>query len=99
MPSEFVPSELASEAIDTPQTVESGTDTSTHSADYDAEGVDTVAIPAPEQLIGKLAHADQLISAVGEARAGLQSERAVDTSEHFGEYGDDMSEFIAALVE
>ena len=51
----------------------------------------------PQQLIGKLAHADQLISAVGEARAGLQSERAVDASEHFGEYGDDMSEFVAAL--
>ena len=50
-----------------------------------------------QQLIGKLAHADQLISAVGEARAGLQSERAVDASEHFGEYGDDMSEFVAAL--
>ena len=97
VPSEFVPSELASEAIDTPQTVESGTDASTDSADYDTEGVDTVAIPAPEQLIGKLAHADQLISAVGEARAGLQSERAIDTSEHFGEYGDDMNEFIAAL--
>ena len=97
VPSEFVPSQLASEAIDTPQTLESGTDASTHSADYDAEGVDTVAIPAPELLIGKLAHADQLISAVGEARAGLQSERAIDTSEHFGEYGDDMNEFIAAL--
>ncbi len=54
-------------------------------------------IPVTKQLIGKLAHADQLISAVGEARAGLQSERAIDTSEHFGEYGDDMNEFIAAL--
>jgi hypothetical protein len=50
-----------------------------------------------QQLIGKLAHADQLISAVGEARAGLQSERAVDASVHFGEYGDDMTEFVAAL--
>jgi len=97
VPSEFVPSELASEAIDAPQTVDSGTVASTRSADYDTGGVDTVAIPVPEQLIGKLVHADQLISAVGEARAGLQNERAVDTSEHFGEYGDDMNEFIAAL--
>ncbi len=77
----FVPSELASEMVDVPLAGEGGSH----------------AIPATEQLIGKLAHADQLISAVGEARAGLQSERAVDTSEHFGEYGDDMNEFIAAL--
>ena len=51
----------------------------------------------PQQLIGKLAHADQLIASVGEARAGIQSERASDAAEHFGDYGDEMREFIAAL--
>ena len=50
-----------------------------------------------QQLIGKLAHADQLITSVGEARAGIQSERASDMAEHFGDFGDDMREFIAAL--
>ena len=51
----------------------------------------------PQQLIGKLAHADQLIASIGEARAGIQSERASDAAEHFGDYGDEMKEFIAAL--
>jgi hypothetical protein len=63
--------------------------------------VSEVAQQEPEaeaqQLIGKLAHADQLIASVGKARAGIQSERASDTAEHFGEYGDEMREFIAAL--
>ena len=102
---EFVPSEPVLEVIESPEP-----DIETESASLDqaegdpaeeAPGATEVAQQAPEtepqQLIGKLAHADQLIASVGEARAGIQSERASDAAEHFGEYGDEMREFIAAL--
>jgi hypothetical protein len=102
---EFVPSEPVLEVIESPEP-----DTDTEGASLglaeggpaeEAPSVPEVAQQAPEtepqQLIGKLAHADQLIASVGEARAGIQSERAGDAAEHFGEYGDEMREFIAAL--
>ncbi len=97
---EFVPSEPVLEVIESPELETQ--DSLEGRADNDP--VDEVS-SAPEaaekepeqQLIGKLAHADQLIASVGEARAGIQSERASDTAEHFGEYGDDLREFIAAL--
>ena len=102
--SEFVPSEPASAVTDASQVVEPSSETSVELAadDTSAATDEEDEVPdnfgtEPEQLIGKLAHADQLISAVGEARAGLQSERAIDASEHFGEYGDDMTEFVVAL--
>ena len=97
---EFVPSEPVLEVIESPE-LETEDSLESHS---DGDPVDEVprvpdsAEKEPEQqLIGKLAHADQLIASVGEARAGIQSERASDTAEHFGEYGDDLREFIAAL--
>ena len=97
---EFVPSEPVLEVIESPE-LETQDSLEGHA---DSDPVDEVS-SAPEaaekepeqQLIGKLAHADQLIASVGEARAGIQSERASDTAEHFGEYGDDLREFIAAL--
>ena len=102
---EFVPSEPVLEVIESPEP-----DTDTEGASLgqaegdpaeETPGAPEVAQQAPEtepqQLIGKLAHADQLIASVGEARAGIQSERAGDAAEHFGEYGDEMREFIAAL--
>ena len=97
---EFVPSEPVLEVIESPD-LETQDSLEGHA---DSDPVDEVS-SAPEaaekepeqQLIGKLAHADQLIASVGEARAGIQSERASDTAEHFGEYGDDLREFIAAL--
>tara|TARA_B100001057_G_scaffold431928_1_gene459744 strand:+ start:111 stop:1934 length:1824 start_codon:yes stop_codon:yes gene_type:complete len=97
---EFVPSEPVLEVIESPE-LETQDSLEGHA---DSDPVDEVS-SAPEaaekepeqQLIGKLAHADQLIASVGEARAGIQSERAIDTAEHFGEYGDDLREFIAAL--
>ncbi len=95
---------VPSEVVDGSLTAESGSEEPTGAADDsevsgrdDTDGVHADAITLTEQLIGNLAHADQLISAVGEARAGLQSERAVDASEHFGGYGDDMNEFIDVL--
>ena len=97
---EFVPSEPGLEVIESPE-LETQDSLEGHA---DSDPVDEVpSVPEaaekePEQqLIGKLAHADQLIASVGEARAGIQSERASDTAEHFGEYGDDLREFIAAL--
>ncbi len=97
---EFVPSEPVLEVVESPE-LETQDSLTGHA---DSELVDEVssspeaAEKEPEQqLIGKLAHADQLIASVGEARAGIQSERASDTAEHFGEYGDDLREFIAAL--
>ena len=96
--SEFVPSEPASAVMDTSSETSARLSEDDSSASiHEEDDVPHDSSTEPQQLIGKLAHADQLISAVGEARAGLQSERAVDTSEHFGEYGDDMSEFVAAL--
>ena len=102
--SEFVPAEPASAVTDASQMMQTSSETSvglseddTSAAIDEEDEVPDASGTDPQQLIGKLAHADQLISAVGEARAGLQSERAVDASEHFGEYGDDMSEFVAAL--
>ena len=102
---EFVPSEPVLEVIES-----SEPDTETEGASLgQAEGGSAEEAPSapavvqqapeaePQQLIGKLAHADQLIASVGEARAGIQSERASDPAEHFGEYGDEMREFIAAL--
>ena len=108
---EFVPSEPVLEVIESPEPdTETDTDTDTEGASLgqaegdpaeETPGAPEVAQQAPEtepqQLIGKLAHADQLIASVGEARAGIQSERAGDAAEHFGEYGDEMREFIAAL--
>ena len=97
---EFVPSEPVLEVIESPE-LETQDSLEGH-ADSDPVGEVSSAPEAAEkepeqQLIGKLAHADQLIASVGEARAGIQSERASDTAEHFGEYGDDLREFIAAL--
>ena len=57
----------------------------------------TAPITPKQQLIGTIAHADQLIGSVSVARQGVQDERASNPSEHFGEYGDDMSEFVGAL--
>ena len=102
---EFVPSEPVLEVIESPVSdVETESVSLGQSEDDSAEespSVPEVAQQAPEtepqQLIGKLAHADQLITSVGEARAGIQSERASDMTEHFGDFGDEMREFIAAL--
>jgi hypothetical protein len=102
--SEFVPSEPASALTDASQMVDSSSETPVGLSEDDTitsiDEEDEVAHDSdtePQQLIGKLAHADQLISAVGAARAGLQSERAADASDQFGEYGDDMTEFVGAL--
>ena len=102
---EFVPSEPVLEVIESPESdIETESVSLGQAEDDSAEespSVPEVAQQAPEtepqQLIGKLAHADQLITSVGEARAGIQSERASDMAEHFGDFGDDMREFIAAL--
>ena len=102
---EFVPSEPVLEVIESPESdIETESVSLAQAEDDSAEespSVPEVAQQTPEtesqQLIGKLAHADQLITAVGEARAGIQSERASDMAEHFGDFGDDMREFIAAL--
>ena len=102
---EFVPSEPVLEVIESPVSdVETESVSLGQTVDDSAEAspsVPEVAQQAPEtepqQLIGKLAHADQLITSVGEARAGIQSERASDMTEHFGDFGDEMREFIAAL--
>ena len=102
---EFVPSEPVLEVIESPESdIETESVSLAQAEDDSAEespSVPEVAQQTPEtesqQLIGKLAHADQLITSVGEARAGIQSERASDMAEHFGDFGDDMREFIAAL--
>jgi len=85
---------------------------SPESASFSADASDEAALlqePSPQdeasaapitpkqQLIGTIAHADQLIGSVSVARQGVQDERASNPSEHFGEYGDDMSEFVGAL--
>ena len=57
----------------------------------------TASITPKQRLVGTIAHADQLIGSVTVARQGVQDERASNPSEHFGEYGDDMSEFVGAL--
>ena len=102
---EFVPSEPVLEVIESPESDIETESVSLAQAEDDSAAespsVPEVAQQTPEtesqQLIGKLAHADQLITSVGEARAGIQSERASDMAEHFGDFGDDMREFIAAL--
>ena len=102
---EFVPSEPVLEVIESSESdIETESVSLAQAEDDSAEespSVPEVARQTPEtesqQLIGKLAHADQLITSVGEARAGIQSERASDMAEHFGDFGDDMREFIAAL--
>ena len=102
---EFVPSEPVLEVIESPDsTIETERVSLAQAEDDSAEESPSVPEAAqqtpetePQQLIGKLAHADQLITSVGEARAGIQSERASDMAEHFGDFGDDMREFIAAL--
>ncbi|MEC7492980.1 MAG: hypothetical protein VYB01_08850, partial [Pseudomonadota bacterium] len=102
---EFVPSEPVLEVIENPESDKEAESVSLAQAKDDSPeespSVPEVAQQTPEtesqQLIGKLAHADQLITSVGEARAGIQSERASDMAEHFGDFGDDMREFIAAL--
>ena len=100
---EFVPSEPVLEVIESPEPhIENASLGQAEGGPAeDAPSVPEVAQQAPEaepqQLIGKLAHADQLIASVGEARAGIQSERASDMAEHFGDFGDDMREFITAL--
>ena len=104
---EFVPSEPDLEVVESSEPEpETGTESSPRGQAEDdpteeAPNVPEVARHEPEaeprQQIGKLAHADQLIASVGEARAGIQSERASDAAEHFGDYGDEMGEFIAAL--
>lgn len=97
---EFVPSEPVLEVIESPE-IETQESLEGHADSDPVDEVSSVPEAAerePEQqLIGKLAHADQLIASVGEARAGIQSERASDTAEHFGEYSDDLREFIVAL--
>lgn len=97
---EFVPSEPVLEVIESPE-IETQEPLEGHADSDPVDEVSSVPEAAerePEQqLIGKLAHADQLIASVGEARAGIQSERASDTAEHFGEYSDDLREFIVAL--
>jgi len=102
--SEFVPSEPASALNDASQMVDTSSETPVGLSEDDTitsvDEEDEVAHDSdtePQQLIGKLAHADQLISAVGAARAGLQSECLADASDQFGEYGDDMTEFVGAL--
>jgi hypothetical protein len=100
---DFVPSEPVLEVLESPEPETEGAPLGQAEGDIaeEAPSVSEVAQQEPEaeaqQLIGKLAHADQLIASVGKARAGIQSERASDTAEHFGEYGDEMREFIAAL--
>ena len=102
---EFVPSEPVLEVIESSETDIDTESVSLGQSEDDlveeSSSVPEVAQQAPEtepqQLIGKLAHADQLITSVGEARAGIQSERASDMTEHFGDFGDEMREFIAAL--
>lgn len=97
---EFVPSEPVLEVIESPEP-ETQDSLEGHADSDPVDEVSSVPEAAEkepdQQLVGKLAHADQLIASVGEARAGIQSERASDTAEHFGEYGDDLREFIAAL--
>ena len=102
---EFVTSEPVLEVIKSTESDKEAESVSLARAEDDlpeeSPSVPEVAQQTPEtesqQLIGKLAHADQLITSVGEARAGIQSERASDMAEHFGDFGDDMREFIAAL--
>ena len=97
---EFEPSEPVLEVIENPEleTLDSPEDHVDGNPADEAPSVPEANKKEPEQqLIGKLAHADQLITSVGEARARIQSERASDAAEHFGEFGDDMREFIAAL--
>ena len=102
---EFVTSEPVLEVIKSPESDKEAESVSLARAEDDlpeeSPSVPEVAQQTPEtesqQLIGKLAHANQLITSVGEARAGIQSERASDMAEHFGDFGDDMREFIAAL--
>ena len=98
----FVPSEPVLEVIESPESdIETKSVSLAQAEDDSAEvspRVPEVEQQTPEtESIGKLAHADQLITSVGEARAGIQSERASDMAEHFGDFGDDMREFIAAL--
>jgi len=97
---EFVPSEPVLEVIESPE-IETQESLEGHADSDPVDEVSSVPEAAErepqQQLIGKLAHADQLIASVGEARAGIQSERASDTAEHFGEYSDDLREFIVAL--
>ena len=97
---EFEPSEPVLEVIESPEleTQNSPEDHVDGNSVDEAPSVPEANKKEPEQLlIGKLAHADQLIASVGEARARIQSERASDAAEHFGEFGDDMREFITAL--
>ncbi len=105
----FVPSETVLEVVESSQPEPEPETVKESSSLGQAEGDPTEKAPnvpevaqhepeaEPRQLIGKLAHADQLIASVGEARAGIQSERASDAADHFGEYGDEMREFITAL--
>ena len=97
---EFEPSEPVLEVIESPEleAQDSPEDHVDGNPVDEAQSVPEANKKEPEQqLIGKLAHADQLIASVGEARARIQSERASDAAEHFGEFGDDMREFITAL--
>ena len=80
---EFVPSEPASTVTDVSQREDISSETSvglseddTSAAIDEEDEVPDDSGTEPQQLIGKLAHADQLISAVGEARAGLQHKLA-----------------------
>ena len=87
---EFVPSEPVLEVIESPEPETEAEGASPGQAEggpaEEAPSVPEVAQQEPDtepqQLIGKLAHADQLIASVGEARAGIQSERASDAAEH-----------------
>ena len=101
---EFVPSAPVAEQVEDDRVTEASAESDTQ-ADIGAaeEKVPDEAGDAHQEasqerhLIGKLAHADQLIASVGQARAGLQTERASDASEHFADYGEDMRAFTTAL--
>ena len=101
---EFVPSAPVAEQVEDDKVTEVSAESDTQ-ADIGAaeEKVPDEAGDAHQEaiqerhLIGKLAHADQLIASVGQARAGLQTERASDASEHFADYGEDMRAFTTAL--
>jgi hypothetical protein len=86
---ESVSSEVPVEgaASDSTVAIEEETPTEVHSAELET----------PKQRVGTVVHADQLIASVIAARQGVQDERASNPAEHYGGYGDDMSEFIGAL--
>ena len=102
---EFVPSAPVAEQVEDDRVTEASAESDTQD-DIGAaeEKVPDEAGDAHQEaiqerhLIGKLAHADQLIASVGQARSGLKTERASDASEHFADYSEDMRAFTTALI-